>query len=163
MPADLNVRNVLELDGLTVSADGRTTPILDGVSCALKATEILGVVGETGAGKSILARSLIGLLPPGVSMVRGEIRLEGRPLSTFEGEERLDQKPRITHLQCLDRSIWSAWSLASSSALAFSTSLRSDLIGYSLRYFFHISWVRACSLSKSSCCFEMRSASELRN
>jgi peptide/nickel transport system ATP-binding protein len=88
VPADLNVRNVLELDGVTVSADGRTTPILDGVSCALKATEILGVVGETGAGKSILARSLIGLLPPGVSMVRGEIRLEGRPLSTFEGEER---------------------------------------------------------------------------
>ena len=54
MPADLNVRNVLELDGVTVSADGRTTPILDGVSCALKATEILEVVGETGAGKSIL-------------------------------------------------------------------------------------------------------------
>ena len=54
----------------------------------LRATEILEVVGETGAGKSILARSLIGLLPPGVSMIRGETRLEGRSLSGFEGEER---------------------------------------------------------------------------
>ena len=81
-------RSILELDDVTVSADGRATPILDGVSCTLRAKEILGVVGETGAGKSILARSLIGLLPPGVSMVRGEVRIQGRPLSKFEGEER---------------------------------------------------------------------------
>jgi peptide/nickel transport system ATP-binding protein len=88
VPPDPDVPNVLELDDVTVSADGRATPILDGVSCVLRANEILGVVGETGAGKSILARSLFGLLPPGISLVRGEVRLEGRPLSSFEGEER---------------------------------------------------------------------------
>lgn len=88
MPPEPEVRTVLELDCVTVSADGRAAPILNAVSCVLRANEILGVVGETGAGKSILARSLIGLLPPGVSMIRGEARLEGRSLSGFEGEER---------------------------------------------------------------------------
>ena len=45
-------RSILELDDVTVSADGRATPILDGVSCTLRAKEILGVVGETAAGKT---------------------------------------------------------------------------------------------------------------
>jgi peptide/nickel transport system ATP-binding protein len=81
-------RTVLEVENVTVVAEAAGRPILRNVSCVLRANEILGVVGETGMGKSILARALIGLLPPGITMTGGEVRLQGRSLAEFEGEER---------------------------------------------------------------------------
>jgi len=52
---------------------------LDGVSFVLEAGGALAVVGETGSGKTTLARALLGLHPPG--SVRGSIRLGGAELS----------------------------------------------------------------------------------
>lgn len=81
-------QTVLEVENVTVVAEAAGRPVLRNVSCVLRANEILGVVGETGMGKSILARTLIGLLPPGITMTGGEVRLQGRSLAEFEGEER---------------------------------------------------------------------------
>ena len=51
---------------------------VDGVSFDLHAGETLGVVGETGCGKSVLARSIMGLLPDSVLVkASGEIRFGG--------------------------------------------------------------------------------------
>jgi peptide/nickel transport system ATP-binding protein len=50
-----------------------------GVSLALKRGETLGLVGESGCGKSVTALSLMGLLPDS-AVVSGSIRLEGREL-----------------------------------------------------------------------------------
>ncbi len=75
--ADAGVPNegvVLEARGL-VKRYGQVTA-LDGADFALRAGEILAVVGDNGAGKSSLIRALSGALVPDA----GEIRLDGRPV-----------------------------------------------------------------------------------
>jgi len=72
----------LEVEGLTVTlaaGDGRW-PVLTDVSLALAAGESLGVVGESGAGKTTLALALMRLLPPAGRVESGSIRLDGRDL-----------------------------------------------------------------------------------
>jgi oligopeptide/dipeptide ABC transporter ATP-binding protein len=52
-----------------------TAQVLDGIDLTLGAGETLGIVGETGCGKSVLARSLLALNPmPPARVVSGEIR-----------------------------------------------------------------------------------------
>src|SRR5690349_9545796 len=57
---------------------------LDDVSFQIAPGEILGVVGESGAGKSLTGAAIIGLLEPPGRIAAGEIHLEGR---------RIDQLP----------------------------------------------------------------------
>ena len=51
---------------------------LDGVSFAIDAGEVLGVVGESGAGKSLTGAAIIGLLEPPGRIAGGQILLDGR-------------------------------------------------------------------------------------
>jgi peptide/nickel transport system ATP-binding protein len=76
---------LLSIDDLRVVFDGRRGPLvaLDGVSFDIAAGEILGVVGESGAGKSLTGTAVIGLLDPPGRIAGGAIRLSG---------ERLDGK-----------------------------------------------------------------------
>jgi oligopeptide/dipeptide ABC transporter ATP-binding protein len=54
---------------------------LDGVTLTLAPGESLGVVGETGCGKSITAKSVLGLVPsPPARIVGGDIRFDGKSL-----------------------------------------------------------------------------------
>jgi len=61
-----------------------TLVAVDGVSLAIAPGEILGVVGESGAGKSLTGMAIIGLIEPPGRIASGEIRLEG---------ERIDRLP----------------------------------------------------------------------
>jgi peptide/nickel transport system ATP-binding protein len=65
---------LLEVEDLRVHA--RCAALLDGVGFQLDAGETLGVVGESGCGKSVLALALIGLLPPALR-ASGSVRLGG--------------------------------------------------------------------------------------
>jgi peptide/nickel transport system ATP-binding protein len=65
---------LLEVADLRVTARGAA--LLDGVGFSLDAGETLGVVGESGCGKSVLALALMGLLPPPLS-ASGSVRLHG--------------------------------------------------------------------------------------
>jgi peptide/nickel transport system ATP-binding protein len=56
-------------------ADEGTTRAVDGVSFDMSAGKTLGVVGETGCGKSITARSLLGIISPPGKVLEGEILL----------------------------------------------------------------------------------------
>jgi oligopeptide/dipeptide ABC transporter ATP-binding protein len=68
-----NLTTDIELSKSTVHAVGD-------VSFHLEAGETLGLVGESGCGKSMTALSLMGLLPPGGSVVSGSVNLAGREL-----------------------------------------------------------------------------------
>ena len=64
---------VIEVDGLKIyfEAKDRTIRAVDGVSFELFENQTFGLVGETGCGKSVTARSLIGLLPMPPAVVAG--------------------------------------------------------------------------------------------
>jgi peptide/nickel transport system ATP-binding protein len=70
---------LLELRHLRIELPTRrgTLVAVDDVSFSIGEGEVLGVVGESGAGKSITAAAIIGLLEPPLRMTGGEILLEG--------------------------------------------------------------------------------------
>ena len=70
-----------------VSELGNAEPILRNVSLDLAAGETLGLVGESGAGKSTIVKALLGVLPRTVRITHGEILLEGRDLRTAPRRE----------------------------------------------------------------------------
>lgn len=79
-------KDVLDVKNLTVGTD--THRILDDLSFTLARNEILGIVGETGAGKSVLARALIDLLPDGVEIHAGKVEFNGEDISTLPVKEK---------------------------------------------------------------------------
>ncbi|MGH3094748.1 MAG: dipeptide ABC transporter ATP-binding protein [Streptosporangiales bacterium] len=60
---------------------------IDGVSLEVEAGETLGVVGESGCGKTMTALSVMGLLPPGGHVTGGRIMLDGTDLTALSGEQ----------------------------------------------------------------------------
>jgi peptide/nickel transport system ATP-binding protein len=59
---------------------------VDGVSLQVEAGETVGIVGESGCGKTMTALSIMNLLPTGGSIVGGSVKLEGQELSTLSEE-----------------------------------------------------------------------------
>ena len=73
--------DLLDVRDLSVRfSDGdRSVPALDGLSLVLRQGETVGIVGESGAGKTVTVRAIMGLLPP-VASVSGSVRLWGTEL-----------------------------------------------------------------------------------
>ena len=65
----------------------RTLTAVDGVSFDIAAGEVLGVVGESGAGKSLTGAAVIGLLEPPGRIIGGEVRLKGQRIDNLTPEE----------------------------------------------------------------------------
>jgi oligopeptide/dipeptide ABC transporter ATP-binding protein len=65
---------------VTLRTRGRTATILDGVSLSVDAGETVALVGESGAGKTVLALAVMGLLPDGMRVDGGSIRVGGDEL-----------------------------------------------------------------------------------
>ena len=80
---------ILSVENLTVQFPTRrgTLVALDSISFHINPGEILGVVGESGAGKSITGMSVVGLLEPPGRIAGGEVRLEGRRIDNLPHEE----------------------------------------------------------------------------
>jgi len=76
----LSVRELL----VTLLGGSQPTTVVDGVSFDLAAGEVLGLVGESGCGKTKTAEALMGLLPPGRAAARaGRIQLGETDLATL--------------------------------------------------------------------------------
>ena len=77
---------LLSIDTLRIRAGERV--LLEGLSFAVAAGERLAIVGESGSGKTLATRAIPGLLAPGLELVSGTIRFEGRELTAL-GERGL--------------------------------------------------------------------------
>jgi oligopeptide/dipeptide ABC transporter ATP-binding protein len=92
--------NVVEVEGLRVrirSSKGMVT-VVDGVSYSLSTAETLALVGESGAGKSISVRAVLGLLNPKKFEVSGSIRINGVELSSLSARARMRHVARSASL-----------------------------------------------------------------
>ena len=77
--------NLLEVKNLVVEFPGRhgTLRAIDDISFDIAPGEILGVVGESGAGKSLTGAAIIGLLEPPGRIASGQIMLDGRRIDNL--------------------------------------------------------------------------------
>ncbi len=71
---------VLAIAGLSAAARRGGAALLHDVSLTVAAGEVHGVVGMSGAGKSMIGRAVLGMLPAGVRLTQGSIRLAGQEL-----------------------------------------------------------------------------------
>ncbi len=72
---------------LTIRTDEGMAKVLDHIDFALERGRILGIVGESGCGKSTIIRAIIGILPPGAKIEAGVVRFDGEDLLALsEGE-----------------------------------------------------------------------------
>ncbi len=64
------------------------TRVLRSVSLSVQPGEVRALVGESGAGKSMIGKAVLGVLPPSVRIVEGTIALEGKDLGALALKER---------------------------------------------------------------------------
>ncbi|MGA7325175.1 MAG: ABC transporter ATP-binding protein [Rhodomicrobium sp.] len=77
---------------------GRTVHALNGVSFSVKEGEVLGLIGESGSGKSVTLRALIRLLPAHKTVVEGSITAGGRDVMTLSQDELRALRGRVVSM-----------------------------------------------------------------
>jgi len=75
--------SILELEQLSLATQSGKKIVTD-VSFAVEMAESMGLVGESGSGKTLTLRSIIGLVPPRIKQVGGNIRCSGRCAMIFQ-------------------------------------------------------------------------------
>ena len=77
---------MLNINNITVQY-GNNKPTLVDLSLHMKQGEIVSIVGESGSGKSTVIRSVMGLLPAGGKVTKGEIVFNGKSLLSYSRDE----------------------------------------------------------------------------
>jgi peptide/nickel transport system ATP-binding protein len=79
------MRPVIDIRNL--SARSAAGPVLRDVSLQVNAGEVMALVGESGAGKSTIAKAVLGILPAGIKVTSGSIVFEGADLLTLPPQQ----------------------------------------------------------------------------
>jgi peptide/nickel transport system ATP-binding protein len=81
--------SLLQVKNLVVEFPNRRSTLraIDGISFEIAPGEILGVVGESGAGKSLTGAAIIGLLEPPGRIASGEVLLEGQHIDNLNNDQ----------------------------------------------------------------------------
>ena len=91
---------LLSVRGLRVDfvTDGGVAQVLDGINLDVARGEVVGLVGESGCGKTTLARAILGVLPAGAARIRGgEV--------WFKGADLLREAPAVVNDRVRGRAI----------------------------------------------------------
>ncbi|MBR0898987.1 ABC transporter ATP-binding protein [Bradyrhizobium tropiciagri] len=84
---------ILSAESLSVNArNAAGRPLLDDISFTLARGQVIGVIGESGSGKTLLARALVNWLPPNLRYAGGRVLFRGQDMlakrtRTFRGRE----------------------------------------------------------------------------
>jgi len=81
------VAQVRELAITYSSGDSSPIRAVDGIGIDIRAGEIVGILGESGCGKTTLAGALLRLLPPNARYESGTILIRGQELLKLPGKE----------------------------------------------------------------------------
>src|SRR5882672_11733317 len=83
-------KTVLEIRGLRIEgqSDERWTEIVKGIDLTLHRGEVLGLIGESGAGKSTIGLAAMGYARPGCRITAGEILFDGVDLAKIDDAQR---------------------------------------------------------------------------
>ena len=84
---------MLEVKNLTISIhnkNGKIYPLVKNLSYKLGEGQTLAIVGESGCGKTMQAMSIMGLLPPNISVTQGQILFQGTDILQLSKKERRD-------------------------------------------------------------------------
>ncbi len=76
---------MLEIKDVTISY--KDVPTVSGFSLSMKKGEIISLVGESGSGKTTVIRAILGVLPGGGKVTKGDILFEGKSLLSYTEEE----------------------------------------------------------------------------
>src|SRR5262245_30275034 len=79
---------------VTFANRDRTVHAVNGVSFDPDAGQVLGILGESGSGKTVTLRALIGLLPAGQTRIEGDVRIAGTDLHALAGKALADFRGR---------------------------------------------------------------------
>lgn len=77
----------IERLSVVIESPSGTIPVVDSVNFDVRAGETVGVVGESGCGKTLTALSILGLLPAAGRIAAGRIAFEGRDLTALSERE----------------------------------------------------------------------------
>jgi peptide/nickel transport system ATP-binding protein len=93
--ADLSQSPVVEVQDLTVTfaREGNTIRAVNGISFSLKRGEVLTVIGESGSGKSVMLRTVLGMVP-GYARIGGKVMVKGVDMTTLSPDARSSMRGR---------------------------------------------------------------------
>ena len=90
---------LVEVEDLRVVFDGAPpTHAVNGVSFSLRAGQSLGILGESGSGKSVTLKTLLRLLPARKARVSGAVRVEGRDVLGLSGRALADHRGGVVSM-----------------------------------------------------------------
>ncbi len=96
----MNAESVVRLNNLSVTFSGGRAPVraVSDVSLQLERGQVMALIGESGSGKSVTLRALMGLHPPRRTTLAGRIDVLGRDVTAMSARELADFRGRMVSM-----------------------------------------------------------------